>query len=94
MVEPSGAGHRANRQCMARLCRLAQGGTAVGTGINAHPEFAERMARELGQRTGLTLTPNDSFFASLGSQDAAVELSGQLRGLACVVMKIATTCVG
>ncbi|WP_275287485.1 class II fumarate hydratase [Halomonas elongata] len=74
---------------MTRLCRLAQGGTAVGTGINAHPEFAERMARELGQRTGLTLTPNDSFFASLGSQDAAVELSGQLRGLACVVMKIA-----
>ncbi|WP_442486824.1 class II fumarate hydratase [Halomonas litopenaei] len=74
---------------MVRLCRLAQGGTAVGTGINAHPEFAERMAAELSARTGLSLTPNDSFFASLGSQDAAVELSGQLKGLACVVMKIA-----
>ncbi|MFG6158332.1 class II fumarate hydratase [Halomonas sp. 1390] len=72
-----------------RLCRLAQGGTAVGTGINAHPEFAERMARDLSEQTGLTFSPNDSFFASLGSQDAAVELSGQLRGLACVIMKIA-----
>ncbi|MBY6209141.1 MULTISPECIES: class II fumarate hydratase [Halomonas] len=74
---------------LIRLCRLAQGGTAVGTGINAHPEFAERMAAELSARTGLALTPNDSFFASLGSQDAAVELSGQIKGLACVVMKIA-----
>ncbi|WP_136247689.1 class II fumarate hydratase [Halomonas borealis] len=74
---------------MLRLCRLAQGGTAVGTGINAHVEFADRMARELSQQTGLSLSPNDSFFASLGSQDAAVELSGQLKGLACTVMKIA-----
>ncbi|SDJ62495.1 class II fumarate hydratase [Billgrantia gudaonensis] len=74
---------------MLRLTRLAQGGTAVGTGINAHPEFAERMARALSEQTGLSLSPNDSFFASLGSQDAAVELSGQLRGLACVIMKIA-----
>ncbi|MBA2777664.1 class II fumarate hydratase [Billgrantia kenyensis] len=74
---------------MARLSRLAQGGTAVGTGINAHPEFAARMARELSEQTGLALVPNDSFFASLGSQDAAVELSGQLKGLACVIMKIA-----
>ena len=72
-----------------RLVRIAQGGTAVGTGINAHPEFAERMARELSAQTALFLTPNDSFFASLASQDAAVELSGQLRGLACVIMKIA-----
>ncbi|GEN22338.1 fumarate hydratase class II 1 [Halomonas cupida] len=74
---------------LVRLCRLAQGGTAVGTGINAHAEFAERIAVELAAQTGLSLTPNDSFFASLASQDAAVELSGQLRGLACVVMKIA-----
>lgn len=74
---------------LVRLCRLAQGGTAVGTGINAHPEFATRMSTVLSRQTGLSLVPNDSFFASLGSQDAAVELSGQLRGLACVVMKIA-----
>ncbi|MGO2132031.1 MAG: class II fumarate hydratase [Halomonas sp.] len=74
---------------LLRLCRLAQGGTAVGTGINAHPEFAQRIAEALSQQTGLALAPNDSFFASLGAQDAAVELSGQLRGLACVIMKIA-----
>ncbi|MDR5906125.1 class II fumarate hydratase [Franzmannia qiaohouensis] len=72
-----------------RLGRLAQGGTAVGTGINAHPEFSERMARTLAEQTGLALSPNDSLFASLASQDAAVELSGHLRGYACVVMKIA-----
>ncbi|EPC04610.1 fumarate hydratase [Litchfieldella anticariensis FP35 = DSM 16096] len=72
-----------------RLGRLAQGGTAVGTGINAHPEFAERMAKALSEQTGLRLVPNDSFFASLASQDAAVELSGHLRTYACTVMKIA-----
>ncbi|WP_444984725.1 class II fumarate hydratase [Halomonas mongoliensis] len=72
-----------------RLCRLAQGGTAVGTGINAHPELAERVAAHLSAQTGLTFAPNDSFFASLAAQDAAVELSGQLKGLACAIMKIA-----
>nr|WP_287837470.1 class II fumarate hydratase [Halomonas sp.] len=74
---------------MTRLCRLAQGGTAVGTGINAPKGFAELMAKDLSQQTGLSFAPNDSFFASLASQDAAVELSGQLKGFACVVMKIA-----
>ncbi|RUR32825.1 class II fumarate hydratase [Vreelandella andesensis] len=74
---------------MSRLCRLAQGGTAVGTGINAPEGFAELIARDLSHQTGLPFVPNDSFFASLASQDAAVELSGQLKGLACVVMKIA-----
>ncbi|MGQ7263623.1 class II fumarate hydratase [Vreelandella sp. V005] len=74
---------------MKRLCRLAQGGTAVGTGINAPTGFAEQVAQELSEQTGLMFTPNDSFFASLSSQDAAVELSGQLKGLACVIMKIA-----
>ncbi|XQU07073.1 class II fumarate hydratase [Halomonas sp. LY9] len=74
---------------MTRLCRLAQGGTAVGTGINTPEGFADLMAKDLTQQTGLSFVPNDSFFASLASQDAAVELSGQLKGLACVVMKIA-----
>ncbi|GGC97883.1 class II fumarate hydratase [Vreelandella lutescens] len=74
---------------MTRLCRLAQGGTAVGTGINTPEGFADLMAKDLSQQTGLSFVPNDSFFASLASQDAAVELSGQLKGLACVVMKIA-----
>ena len=74
---------------MVRLCRLAQGGTAVGTGIHAPEGVADLMAKELSQQTGLSFVPNDSFFASLASQDAAVELSGQLKGFACVVMKIA-----
>lgn len=73
---------------MTRLLRIAQGGTAVGTGINAHPEFAERFAKRLSEQTGLSFTPADSFFAALGSQDATVELSGHLKAYACVVMKI------
>ncbi|MBZ9557074.1 MULTISPECIES: class II fumarate hydratase [unclassified Modicisalibacter] len=73
---------------LQRLGRLAQGGTAVGTGVNAHPEFARRMADALGAQTGLDLRPSDSFFASLGSQDTAVELSGHLKSYACAVMKI------
>lgn len=73
---------------MNRVQRLAQGGTAVGTGINAPEGFAERVAIHLSEQTGLSFRPNDSFFASLSSQDAAVELSGQLKGLACVIMKI------
>ncbi|WP_447928859.1 class II fumarate hydratase [Vreelandella sp. EE27] len=74
---------------MERLQRLAQGGTAVGTGINAPQGFAEKVASDLSRQTGLAFSPNDSFFASLSGQDAAVELSGQLKGFACVVMKIA-----
>lgn len=73
---------------MTRMLRIAQGGTAVGTGINAHPEFAERFAQRLSEQTGLAFTPADSFFAALGSQDATVELSGHLKAYACVVMKI------
>ncbi|GAA3894135.1 class II fumarate hydratase [Halomonas cibimaris] len=73
---------------MNRVQRLAQGGTAIGTGINAPEGFAERVAIHLSEQTGLSFRPNDSLFASIASQDAAVELSGQLKGLACVIMKI------
>jgi len=72
-----------------RLLALAQGGTAVGTGINAHPQFAQRFAEVLEERTGLSFRPSADFFESLSSQDAAVELSGQLRTIAVSVMKIA-----
>ena len=74
---------------MPRLTRLAQGGTAVGTGINAHPEFGARFAAELSERTGVDFTPNPDYFESLSSQDAAVEVSGQLKTVAVSVMKIA-----
>ncbi|GAB4353636.1 MAG: class II fumarate hydratase [Methylohalobius crimeensis] len=74
---------------LPRLYRIAQGGTAVGTGINAHPEFSRRFADRLGEVTKLPFKPNDSFFESLSCQDTAVELSGQLKTLACGLMKIA-----
>jgi fumarate hydratase class II len=72
-----------------RLHALPQGGTAVGTGINAPPEFAARIARTLSKETGLALRPNSDFFESLSSQDTAVELSGQLKVIAVSLMKIA-----
>lgn len=74
---------------LTRVYMMAQGGTAVGTGINAHPEFADRFAAALGNATGLPFKANDSFFESLSAQDAIVELSGQLKVIAVSLMKIA-----
>jgi fumarate hydratase class II len=74
---------------LPRLHALAQGGTAVGTGINARPEFAACFARHLRSRTGIAFTPSDNFFEALSSQDTAVELSGLLKVLAVSLMKIA-----
>jgi len=72
-----------------RLFALAQGGTAVGTGINAHPEFGASVCKELQQLTGIAFAPNSNFFESLSAQDTAVELSGQLKVVAVSLMKIA-----
>jgi len=71
-----------------RLHCLAQGGTAVGTGINAPPEFAVRMAALLSRQTSLDLRPSRDLCAALSSQDTAVEISGVLRTLAVSLMKI------
>ncbi|WP_133468523.1 class II fumarate hydratase [Paraglaciecola marina] len=71
------------------LHSLAQGGTAVGTGINAHPDFADEFSQELSQLTGLTFTPAENFFSHIGSQDIAVSLSGQLKTTAVSIIKIA-----
>jgi fumarate hydratase class II len=73
---------------MPRVLQLAQGGTAVGTGINARPEFGSRVARHLAARTNLAFVPNDNYFEALSCQDTAVELSGQLKVLAVSLMKI------
>ena len=74
---------------LPRLSALAQGGTAVGTGINAHPEFGARVAALLAGRTGIAFRPADDAFEALSSQDTAVELSGQLKTVAVSIMKIA-----
>jgi fumarate hydratase, class II len=72
-----------------RLLALAQGGTAIGTGINAHPGFAAQFIAELRELTAVPFVPAPNYFAAQASQDAAVELSGQLRTLAVALMKIA-----
>jgi len=77
------------RSTLPRLARLAQGGTAVGTGINAHPDFGRRFATRLAERTGVPFEPNGDYFESLSAQDTAVELSGQLKTVAVSIMKIA-----
>jgi fumarate hydratase, class II len=74
---------------LPRVYKLAQGGTAVGTGINAQPEFAGRFAALLAEETKLPFQPNSSFFESLSCQDAVVELSSQVKVIAVSLMKIA-----
>ena len=73
---------------LPRLYQLAQGGTAVGTGINARPEFGAAFARGLAVNTGIGFRPSDNYFEALSSQDTAVELSGQLKVLSVSLMKI------
>lgn len=74
---------------LPRLEQLAQGGTAVGSGLNAHAEFAEIFARKLSGDCGVYLRPAENPFAAIASQDTAVEVSGQLKTLAVALMKIA-----
>jgi fumarate hydratase class II len=72
-----------------RLHALSQGGTAVGTGINAHPQFGADFCRELAGLTAINFVPARNYFEGLSSQDTAVELSGQLKVIAVSLMKIA-----
>jgi fumarate hydratase class II len=72
-----------------RLHQLAIGGTAVGTGINAPAGFGRKVAAALSKRTGLKLRPAQDYCEALSSQDTAAELSGQLKVIACSIMKIA-----
>ena len=77
------------KSALKRLRRLPQGGTAVGTGINAHPEFGPRVAKAIQEATGVKFKAAGNYFVGISSQDASVELSGQLKTLACSLMKIA-----
>ncbi|WP_127478064.1 class II fumarate hydratase [Sulfurivermis fontis] len=74
---------------LPRLRAIVQGGTAVGTGINAPADFGPRVASALTRLSGVAFTSMDNYFEGLSSQDAAVEMSGQLKTLAVSLMKIA-----
>lgn len=74
---------------MAHVCELALGGTAVGTGLNAHPEFAVRVAAELSRLTELPFITAPNKFEALASNDALVHAHGALKTLAAALMKIA-----
>src|SRR5215203_1762068 len=71
------------------LYDLAIGGTAVGTGLNSHPEFAERAAAKIAELTGLPFKPHPNKFAALSAHDEMVFASGALKTLAASLMKVA-----
>ena len=76
------------RGALPRLYELALGGTAVGTGLNSHPEYAERVAAEIARMTGLPFVSAPNKFEALAAHDAQVELAGVLNTLAASLMKI------
>ena len=77
------------RGTLPGLCALALGGTAVGTGLNAHPAFGAKVAASLAAATGLPFVSAPNKFAALSAHDAVVATSGALRTLAGALMKIA-----
>jgi fumarate hydratase class II len=77
------------RAALPHLCELALGGTAVGTGLNAPPEFGERVAAELAARLGLPFVSAPNKFEALGAHDAIVHAHGALKTLAASFTKIA-----
>jgi fumarate hydratase class II len=76
------------RSALKRTRQLPLGGSAVGTGINAHPEFGSRVSSSLQKLTQCKFRPAANYFEGISSQDVSVELSGQLKTLACSLMKI------
>jgi fumarate hydratase class II len=76
-------------KCLPRLYELAIGGTAVGTGLNSHPEFAERVAKEIADLTGLPFVSAPNKFEALAAHDTMVETSGAIKTLAVALNKIA-----
>ncbi|MFO7190173.1 MAG: class II fumarate hydratase [Pseudomonadota bacterium] len=82
-------GIRHVRDALPHLCELALGGTAVGTGLNAHPEFGERVAAELARLMGLPFVSAPNKFEALAAHDALVHAHGALKTLAASLTKIA-----
>lgn len=77
------------KDCLKRLYPLALGGTAVGTGLNTHPEFAKKSAASIAKETGLPFVTAPNKFEALAAHDAIVEASGVMKTIACSLMKIA-----
>lgn len=77
------------QSCRDRLAQLAIGGTAVGTGLNTHPEFPERMCAAISEETKLVFHPAVNYFEALASRDASVEASGEVKTVAVSMAKIA-----
>ena len=71
-----------------KLLFLPQGGTAVGTGINSHPRFTKEFAKEVSKLGKVKAKPSNDFFRSLSAQDTSLQVSGELRNLATILMKI------
>ncbi len=82
-------GRRRVEHALTELCVLAMGGTAVGTGVGMHPEFAGRVIEQLRTRTGLPLTETSHHFQAQSTIDAVVEASGSLKTVAVSLLKIA-----
>lgn len=77
------------KRSLATILELPLGGTAVGTGVNTPPEFSQRVIKEIAARTGLQFREADNHFEAQAAKDALVEMSGQLKTIACSFAKIA-----
>ena len=87
-VQQVAYGIRRAEQTLPRLYELALGGTAVGTGINSHPDYAVKVAEEIAELTGLPFVTAPNKFEALAAHDAQVELAGILNTIAVSLMKI------
>ena len=82
-------GARRVRNALPQVAQIPLGGTATGTGLNTHPEFAARVREKLAADTGLTISPPEDPFEAQANRDALVELSGALKVVAVSLTKIA-----
>ena len=87
-VQQLGNGIKRLESTLPRLFQLALGGTAVGTGLNTHPDFAVEAAKVISKETGLDFVTAENKFEALAAHDALVEVSGALKVIACSLMKI------
>src|SRR5688572_29369837 len=82
-------GRRRIEDALPRVAQIPLGGTATGTGLNTHPEFAQRVRERLARDTGLEIRPPEHPFQAQGNRDALVELSGAVKVLAVSLTKVA-----